>query len=129
MNTIDGDKYLKDNYSQYLFDYFVKGGEVYGYEININLDDFNKIFSVIYDNIKLKLSEDEVKKAFLQYVQLIMSDAREGKFVEINYFIDCVDYLGLDILDNKFLKKLKKYIKPIKKSLRGEFPLSNKIKK
>ena len=129
INTINGDNFLSDNYCESLYDYFVFGGKVYNYSINITFDEFNRIFSVIVEGVGSKLSQLELKKAILQYIQLIMCDAREGKFVDIYFFVKCLDYLGLDILDNKFLKKIRKNVKVIKKSLMNEYSSLKKSKK
>ena len=129
INTINGDEYLGENICTNLYDYYVYGGKVFNYEVNISMDEFSEIFSVIKSNIESILSTDEVKKAFLQYVQLIMADARDGKFVDACYFVNCIDYICLDILDNKFLKKTKKVVSSIKKSLKGRFVSFNNVKK
>ena len=129
INTITGDEHLGEDICTDLYDYYVYGGRIFNYEINISSEEFSEIFSVINSSIESVLSTKEVKKAFLQYVQLIMADARDGKFVDACYFVNCIDYIGLPILDNKFLKKIKKIVGPIKKSLNGRFVSSNKIKK
>ena len=121
INTIDGDKYFKDNYSDTLYDYYVTGGIIFRYEVNISKEEYDKLFEIIYNILKTKLSEEEIKKAFLQYIQVIMEDARSGKQVDINYFINNTNNLSLDILDNHFLKKVKPLIKTIKNELIKEF--------
>ena len=121
IHTINGDRYFGDSYCSLLFDYYVTGGLIFKYDVNITEDEFNRVFNIIYDRLKLKLSEDEIKKSFLQYIQMIMGDARSGVFVDIHYFIKCVDYLSLDILDNKCLRKVKHVSKDIKKNLISEF--------
>ena len=129
INTVSGDKYLGDNICNELYDYYVYGGKVFNYDVNINKEDFSEIFSVINNSISTILSVDEVKKAFLQYVQLIMADARDGKFVDACYFVSCIDYMGLDLMDNVFLKKVRKVLKTVKKSLNGKFLSSDNVKK
>lgn len=120
IHTIDGDKYLKEEYTKTLYDYYRTGGIIFKYEILITEEEFDKLIEIINEKLKEKLTEEEIKKALIQYIQIIMSDARDNKKADINYFIKCTDYLALDILNNTFLKKAKPLIKNIKKELTKE---------
>lgn len=128
INTIDGDKYLDENYINILYDYYVTGSIIFKYEVVISEDEFNKLIRIIDDLLRTKLTDEEVKKALLQYIQLIISDSRNGIYVDINYFIKCSDYLALDILENKFLKKIRNDIKELKKNLTNEFVIGKSNK-
>lgn len=118
INTVFGDKYLSDDYCNDLYEYYVYGSKVFGYEINVNSNDFNKFFSIVYDGISSKVSIDDFKKLSLQYVQLMMAEARVGKIVDINYFISSFTYFGFD---SNLFKEFKKNIKEIIKSFKSEF--------
>ena len=46
-----------------------------------------------------------------------MSDARDGKKVDRKYFVKHLDYITLDLLDTPFLKRSKRKVKKLKKSI------------
>lgn len=118
INTIYGDKYLSDDYCNDLYEYYVYGGKVFCYDVNVSSDDFSKFFSIVYNEIGSKISMDDFKKLSLQYVQLMMAEARVGKVVDINYFISSFVYFGFD---SDFSKEIKKSLKLIINSFKGEF--------
>lgn len=128
IHTISGDKYLGDDYCGVLFDYYETGGLVFKYDINLSIEQFSKLFEIVHDSLKIKLSEDEIKKAFIQYIQILMCDARDGHHVDIHYFVKHIDYLFIDILDNKFLRKAKSVSKQMGKSLVKEFGKKSRFK-
>ena len=119
LNTIDGDKYLEEEYIDVLYDYYVTGGKIYNYKVRITKEEFNTIINTINDKLKEVLSDEEIKVAFIQYIQLLIADSREGYIVDKKYFIKKLDYICIDLFDNKFLKKSKKKIKSLKKECKN----------
>lgn len=113
INTVFGDNYLTDDYCNELYDYYVYGGKVFSYDVNISSTDFNNFFSIIYDKIGSKISVDDFKKISLQFVQLMMGEARVGKVVNIDYFVSNIFYFGFD---SEVFKDIRKDVKLVKKS-------------
>lgn len=129
LNTVQGYKFLNDDCCSQLYDYFCFGGKIYNYDILISLSDFEKIFNIIHDNYNSIFNEIQFKIMFMQYIQLIMSDCVNGVNADVAWFINCVDYLSLDILSNSFLKKGKPLCKKIKSELILEFGIDSRFRK
>ena len=117
LNTMDGHQYLGDDYINVLYDYYVTGSKIFNYEVGITNDEFLSIMSTINENLKDIYSEEQIKEALIQLIQLLMSDARDKKKVNKKYFIKHLDYISLDLFNTTFLKKSKRKIKTIKKGL------------
>lgn len=117
LNTLDGYKYLNDNYINLLYDYYVTGSKIFNYDVSITNDEFISVITLIDNNLKEIYSEEQIKVALIQFIQLLMSDARDNKKVDKKYFTKHLDYISLDLFNTSFLKKSKRRIKTLKKRL------------
>ena len=118
LNTMDGYKYLDENYIEMLYDYYFTGGNYFGYKVDISKEEFINIITVINESLKEIYTEEQVKVALIQFIQLLMGDARDNnKIVNKKYIIKHLNYISLDLFDTPFLKKSKKKIKEIKRRI------------
>ena len=90
-------------------------------EKNISKDDFNKIFNTVYDVLKLKINDDEIQKAMVNYLSLLIADARDRFNVDINWCIKYIWYLCAGIPSKEMRSKYKDCISFIQQKLLKEF--------
>lgn len=116
LNGRYGYKFLSDDYSNSLYDYYVTASNIYNFKIIITEEEFNNIINDIYEVLNGILTDEQIRVAFIQYIQLLTSDSMEEKKVDRKYLIKHLYYLYLDLLNTPYLKKSKKYIKKLKKN-------------
>lgn len=76
-------KYLED-----LYEYYEFGSQELNYDINIEREEFQDIFRIIFDILKFDLSDNDFETVANHYLKLLMADARDGNNVDIKWFID-----------------------------------------
>ena len=96
-------------------------------EKNISKDDFNKIFNTVYDVLKLKINDDEIQKAMVNYLSLLIADARDRFNVDINWCIKYIWYLCAGIPSKEMRSKYKDCISFIQQKLLKEFSIKETI--
>ena len=96
---------------------YVTASNIYNFKVIITEEEFKPIITGIHEVLKDILTDEQIKVAFIQYIQLLTSDSIEGKIVDKKYFIKHLNYIYLDLLNTPYLKKSKKYIKKLKKTL------------
>lgn len=125
MNKINNTRILDEEYLENLYQFYTEKGTCLGYEPNIEQDDFKKIFTIVYDVLRLKINEEEFKVLSERYVKLLMHDAMDGYNVDYRWAIDHVWYLGAG-LDNG-AKEYNDCIPFIQDKLIKEFAIKEKI--
>ena len=115
LNGRYGYKFLSDDYSSTLYDYYVTASNIYKFKVIITEEEFNNIINDIYEVLNGVLTDEQIRVAFIQYIQLLTFDSMEEKKVDRKYLIKHLYYLYLDLLNTPYLKKSKKYIKKLKK--------------
>ena len=90
-------------------------------EKNISKDDFNRIFNIVYDVLRLKINDEEAIDAMANYLSLLIADARDGFNADINWCIKYIWYLGAGLKERK--QKYKDCISFIQQQLLKEFSI------
>lgn len=107
LDSINESRSIDEDYLISLYDFYEKGSKYLGYEVNIDLNDFKKIFSTIDDVLKLKLDEKEVRSVNHFYLTLLMADARDGVYVDNRWFVDRLWYLCVGNKNKKIVGNYK----------------------
>lgn len=79
LNGRYGYKFLSDDYSNSLYDYYVTASNIYNFKIIITEEEFNNIINDIYEVLNGVLTDEQIRVAFIQYIQLLTSDSMEEK--------------------------------------------------
>ncbi len=127
-NKIEEPRVLKQNYLDDLYDYYIYGSRMLSYNININKEDFQRIFCTIYDVIGLRIGKEDFEKLGFHYLQLIMADHVDGRNIDIKWFIDHVWYLCVGLSEENFSKKYKDCILLTQQVLMEQFKMEGGIK-
>ena len=134
MNTIiykllsktNDERNLNDSLLENLYQYYDEKSIELNYEKNISKDDFDKIFNTVYDVLKLKINDDEAYEAMINYLSLLIADARDGFNVDINWSIKYIWYLCAGIKE-EIKPKYKDCISFIQQQLIKEFSIKETI--
>ena len=133
MNTIiykllsktNDEKNLDNSLLENLYQYYDEKSIELNYEKNISKDDFDKIFNTVYDVLYLKINYDEAYEAMINYLSLLIADARDGFNVDINW---CIKYIWYLCAGTKEIKpKYKDCISFIQKKLLKEFSIKETV--
>ena len=92
---------LDDSLLENLYQYYDEKSIELNYEKNISKDDFNRIFNIVYDVLRLKINDEEALEAMVNYLSLLIADARDGFNVDINWCIKYIWYLGAGLKERK----------------------------
>ena len=87
---------------------------------NVSKEDFYKYFSIVYNQLKYKISEEEFKDIGKDYLKLIIADHFDECNVDIIWFIKYIWYFTA-ITDKKITKKYEKTLPLIQEKLIEEF--------
>ena len=121
LSKTNEERNLDDSLLENLYQYYDEKSIDLDYEKNISKDDFNKIFNTVYNVLKLKINDDEIQKAMVNYLKLLIADARDGFNVDINWCIKYIWYLGAGLKERK--QKYKDCISFIQQQLLKEFSI------
>lgn len=108
-----------------LYQYYDEKSIELNYEKNISKDDFNRIFNIVYDVLRLKINDEEAIEAMVNYLKLLIADARDGFNVDINWCIKYIWYLGAGLKEIK--PKYKDCISFIQQQLLKEFSIKETV--
>lgn len=128
LNKINEPRNINEFYLNSLYEFYEKSSKVLNYEINIKMDDFKKIFIIIHDILRFKISEEEFKIASENYLKLIIADASEGYNVDLKWFIKYIWYLDASISIKPYSEKYKDCIMFLQQKLINEFSIEEKHK-
>lgn len=120
-----GEVYLKD-----LYEYYEYASNNFGFDINITKEDFDKLFSVIYDVLMLRVDEEILEQLIKHYLNLIIADARDGSNVDLYWFINYVWYFCVGVQNITDTKQYKDCIMFLQQKLIKDFGIeeSRKVK-
>ena len=116
---------LDDSLLENLYQYYDEKSIELNYEKNISKDDFNRIFNIVYDVLRLKINDEEAIEAMVNYLKLLIADARDGFNVDINWCIKYIWYLGAGLKERK--QKYKDCISFIQQQLLKEFSIKETV--
>ena len=116
---------LDDSLLENLYQYYDEKSIELNYEKNISKDDFNRIFNIVYDVLRLKINDEEAIDAMANYLSLLIADARDGFNVDINWCIKYIWYLGAGLKERK--QKYKDCISFIQQQLLKEFSIKETV--
>jgi len=119
---------LDQDYQESLFQFYEYGSHMLNYNIEITKDDFQEVFNTIYGILRLRIDDKDFEKVSEHYLKLLMSDARDGNNVDINWFINHVWYLCVGISNKIETKKYRDCIPFIQQSLIKKFSIEENIK-
>ena len=120
LSITNEERKLDDSLLENLYQYYDEKSIELNYEKNISKDDFNRIFNIVYDVLKLRIN-DETIEAMVNYLKLLIADARDGFNVDINWCIKYIWYLGAGLKERK--QKYKDCISFIQQQLLKEFSI------
>ena len=121
LSKTNEERNLDDLSLENLYQYYDEKSIELNYEKNISKDDFDKIFNTVYDVLKLKINDDEAYEAMINYLSLLIADARDGFNVDINWCIKYIWYLSAGLKEIK--PKYKDCISFIQQQLLKEFSI------
>ena len=125
LSKTNEERNLDDSLLENLYQYYDEKSIDLDYEKNISKDDFNKIFNTVYNVLKLKINDDEIQKAMVNYLKLLIADARDGYYVDINWCIKYIWYLCAGLKERK--QKYKDCIPFIQQKLLKEFSIKETV--
>lgn len=125
LSKTNEERNLDDSLLENLYQYYDAKSIDLDYEKNISKDDFNKIFNTVYDVLRLKINDEEALEAMVNYLSLLIADARDGFNVDINWCIKYIWYLGAGLKERK--QKYKDCISFIQQKLLKEFSIKETI--
>ena len=115
--------YLKD-----LYEYYEEASVLFKFDKNINKDDFEKIFSTVYEVLTLRLNYEECELLIGHYLKLIIADAKDGENVDLDCFINHVWYLCLGVAKKTNIKQYNDCIFFVQQKLIKEFNIKESRK-
>lgn len=115
--------YLDNLYNLYQFD-----SDKFNYQIYINKEDFKKIFSIVYDVLRFKVSDDEFLEVSDHCTKLLIADARDRKCVDSKWIIDHIWYLSVGLHNSIDTSRYKDCIPFIQQMLIREFSIEESLK-
>lgn len=125
LSKTNEERKLDDSLLENLYQYYDEKSIELNYEKNISKDDFNRIFNIVYDVLRLKINDEEAIDAMANYLSLLIADARDGFNVDINWCIKYIWYLGAGLKERK--QKYKDCISFIQQKLLKEFSIKETI--
>lgn len=126
MNKINESRIIDQEYLENLYKYYEYGINVSNCQLEISKYEFERIITVIYDVLRLKISEEEFNIVINNYMNLLIADSRDNYNVDCNWFIDHSWYLvvGVSECDHE---KYNDCILFIQKKLIKEFNINEKV--
>ena len=125
LSITNEERKLDDSLLENLYQYYDEKSIELNYEKNISKDDFNRIFNIVYDVLKLRINDEEAIDAMANYLSLLIADARDGFNVDINWCIKYIWYLGAGLKERK--QKYKDCISFIQQQLLKEFSIKETV--
>ena len=125
LSITNEERKLDDSLLENLYQYYDEKSIELNYEKNISKDDFNRIFNIVYDVLKLRINDEEAIEAMVNYLKLLIADARDGFNVDINWCIKYIWYLGAGLKERK--QKYKDCISFIQQQLLKEFSIKENV--
>ena len=125
LSITNEERKLDDSLLENLYQYYDEKSIELNYEKNISKDDFNRIFNIVYDVLKLRINDEETIEAMVNYLKLLIADARDGFNVDINWCIKYIWYLGAGLKERK--QKYKDCISFIQQQLLKEFSIKETV--
>ena len=125
LSKTNEERNLDDSLLENLYQYYDEKSIELNYEKNISKDDFNRIFNIVYDVLRLKINDEEAIEAMVNYLKLLIADARDGFNVDINWCIKYIWYLGAGLKERK--QKYKDCISFIQQQLLKEFSIKETV--
>ena len=119
---------LNQDYVERLYQYYVNGGQVLNYNININKESFIEIFNTIFDVLKLKIDNATYKIISEHYLNNLMVYANDGENVDVIYAINYLWYLGIGVSQDIDIKEYRDLIPIIQQQLIHKFKIKESIK-
>ena len=113
------EQFLNDLYLQY-----ERESELLHFKLEINQEEFQEMFNIIYKTLSLKINEKEIKLVCTHYLRLLFADAKQGEIVDKNWAIEHIWYLYVGILKKELTNKYKDSILLIQESLVETFLIS-----
>ena len=116
------EQFLNDLYLQY-----ERESELLHFKLEINQEEFQEMFNIIYKTLSLKINEKELESVCNHFLRLLFIDAKKGEIVDKNWAIDHIWYLYAGILKKELTNKYKDNILLIQESLVEKFLISENI--
>lgn len=128
LNKLYDCKTLNQKYIEYLYNYYEQESQLLHYSMDISKEDFEDIFKVIYDTLRLRIDEESFSKVCEHYLKLLISDAVDGNIVDTNWFIQHVWYLCVGISNTVDIKEYNDCILFIQENLIKKFNIKESTK-
>lgn len=128
LNKINSQRTVSHDYLNDLYQYYLFGSQKLNYDINIDKEEFKGVVITIFDVLRLKLSEEDSKKVFDNYLKLLMADAIDGYNVDLKWFIDHVWYLSVGAQTDISSKKYRDCIPFMQQKLINKFDIIESTK-
>ena len=100
LNKTNEYRILDDEYLNKLYEYYLNSSIKFDFELNLDEEDFNIIFSTIYDVLRFRISDEEFQIVIEHYLKLLVADARDGSFVNNKWCINHLWYLCVGLRNN-----------------------------
>ena len=128
LNKIHGTQTLDSKFQETLYKCYEYGSQVYNYNIEITKEDFQGVFSSIYDVLRFRIDDEDFRKLSEHYLELLIADARDGDFVDTKWLIDHVWYLYMGMQDEINTEKYRDCILFIQDKLTKKFNIEENLK-
>ena len=99
LNKTNEYRILDDEFLNALYEYYLKSSKKFDFEVQIDQENFNTIFSTIYDILRFRISDEEFQIVIEHYLKLLVADARDGSIVDNKWCVDHLWYLCVGIKD------------------------------
>ncbi len=73
---------LNQDYQEQLYQFYEYGSYMLNYNIGITKKNFQELFNIIYDILRLRIDDKDFEKASAHYLKLLMADVRGGNNVD-----------------------------------------------
>lgn len=119
LNKTNEYRILDDEFLNALYEYYLKSSKKFDFEVQIDQENFNTIFSTIYDILRFRISDEEFQIVIEHYLKLLVADAHDNNVVDNIWAINHLWYLCISndlpyekyndciiFIQNKLLKEL-----------------------
>ena len=128
LNKHHGKEVLDESYLNDLYKYFEMGSGILGNGIKISDTDFKKVFSIMYDVLRFRLDSSQFSEIVEGFLQLLMHDAKDGKIVDVDWFVNHVWYLSYSFNDGESIPDYTDCIGFIQDRMVREFNIQENLK-
>ena len=128
LDKINKPRVIEDAYLKDLYEYYEYASSKLGFDINITKEDFEKLFSIIYDVLMLRVDGETLEQLIAHYLKLIIADAKDGNNVDLSWFINYIWYFCVGVQSISDTKQYRDCILFLQQKLIKEFEIEENKK-